>query len=243
LNAVITAGARVSGEFARRTGTDVKALARIGNRSMLEATIEAARGAGVTRIAVVGGAEVRAACGDSVDRAIDEADDGESNIRRALSAWDPGAPLLYLTSDMPFINAQALRAFLQAVPSDALALALTDCADFERRFAGAPAFGIDLAGERVVNGGAFWIPPNAAARIETFAVRFFSARKSAARMAALVGPVFCLRFMLRRLSIEALERHAQHLLGIPARAIRGASPDLAYDVDTLEEYVYAAEHA
>jgi hypothetical protein len=242
LNAVITTGARVDGEFARRIGTDVKALARIGDRTMLEATIEAARAAGVTRIAVIGGAEVRAACGAIVDSFVDEADGG-TNIRRALRAWEPDAPLLYLTSDMPFIHAQALRAFLQAVPPDALALPLTDCAGFERRFPGAPAFGIELAGERVVNGGAFWIPPNAAAKIEAFAVRFFSARKSLTRMATVLGPVFCVRFMLRRLSIEALELHAQRLLGIPARAIRGAPPDLAYDVDTLEEYDYAAEHA
>ena len=209
---------------------------------MLERTIEAAREAGVTKIAVVGGAEVRAACAAGVELFIEEAD-GETNIRHALHAWEPDAPLLYLTSDMPFVHAEALRAFVKTVPSDALGLPLTDCAAFERRFPGAPAFGIALAGERVVNGGAFWIPAHGAARIEAFAARFFGARKSVTRMAALLGPVFCVRFMLRRLSIESLERHAQRVLGIPAQAIRGASPELAYDVDTLEEYEYAAEHA
>jgi len=144
---------------------------------------------------------------------------------------------------MPFIDALALRALLQRVPSDALALPLTDCADFERRFPSAPPFGVELAGERVVNGGAFWIPPYGAAKIEAFAVRFFNARKSVPRMAALLGPLLCVRFALRRLSIEVLERRAHHVLGIPARAIRGASPDIAYDVDTYEEYVYAAERA
>ncbi|HET9393010.1 MAG TPA: nucleotidyltransferase family protein [Candidatus Rubrimentiphilum sp.] len=242
MNGVITAGARVDGEFARRIGTDVKALARIGGRTMLQAAIESARAAGVTRLAVIGGPEVRAACAGSADRFIEEGD-GETNIRRALEAWESDAPLLYLTSDMPFIHAQALLAFLEAVPPDALALPLTSCAVFERRFPGAPPFGVAIGGERVVNGGAFWIPPNAAATVASFAVRFFSARKSVMRMAVLLGPVFCVRFMLRRLSIAALEQHAHHVLGIPARAIRDAPPDLAYDVDTLEEYDYAAEHA
>lgn len=242
MNVVITAGARVDGEFASRIGTDVKALARIGNRTMLRATIDAARGAGATKIAVVGGAEVHAACRDGVDRTIDEAD-GATNLRRALNAWESARPLLYLTSDMPFINAPALRAFVEAVPPDSLALALTGCAEFERRFPGAPPSGVELAGDRVVNGGAFWMPPHAAARIEAFAVPFFNARKSVMRMAALLGPVFCLRFALRRLSVAALERHAQRVLGIPACAIRGASPDLAYDVDTFQEYVYAFERA
>jgi len=243
LNGVITAGARVDDEFARRTGTGVKALARIGERTMLGAAIEAARAAGVTQLAVVGGEEVRSACAGSVDRFIDDAGSGEANIHRALGAWEPDAPLLYLTSDMPFVNAQALRAFLQAVPPDALSIPLTDCAEFERRFPGAPPFGIEIAGERVVNGGAFWIPANGAGRIEAFAERFFSARKSVMRMAILLGPVFCVRFMLRRLSIQALECHAQNVLGIAARAVRGAPPELAYDVDTLNEYEYAANHA
>lgn len=241
MNAVITAGARVDGEFAQRIGTRVKALARIGDRSMLGAAIEAARSAGATGIAVVGGREVRDACGHLVERIIDESDSGAVNLRRAFTAWDDDAPLLYLTSDMPFISAQGLCAFMKAFPPDCLAVPVTDCAAFERQFPGAPPFGIEIGGERVVNGGAFWIPARARARVESLAIRFFNARKSIPRMAALLGPVLCLRFALRRISIAALEREAQRKLGIPARAVRGASPELAYDVDTLEEYVYAAE--
>jgi CTP:molybdopterin cytidylyltransferase MocA len=241
VNAVITAGARVDGDFARRIGTRVKALARIGSRSMLGTAIEAARNAGATRIAVVGGREVRDACGNLVDNVIEESHSGAVNLRRALTAWDDDAPLLYLTSDMPFVNAQALRTFMDAFPPDSLAIPVTDCTAFERRFPGAPPFGIEIGGERIVNGGAFWIPARAAAPLESLAIRFFNARKSIPRMAALLGPILCLRFALRRVSIAALEREAQRKLGIPARAVRGASPELAYDVDTLEDYVYAAE--
>jgi GTP:adenosylcobinamide-phosphate guanylyltransferase len=241
MNAVITAGARVDGEFARRIGTRVKALAAIGSRSMLSATIQAARGAGVTRLAVVGGAEVRAACVDDADAFIEESEDGAENISRALRAWSADMPLLYLTSDMPFVSANALREFIAGVPSGSLAIPLTDCAAFERRFPGAPAFGIEVGGERVVNGGAFWIPPNAAGKIDALAIKFFRARKSVARMAWLLGPRLCLRFALRRLTIAALESEAKRQLQFPARAIRGAPPELAYDVDTLEEYVYATQ--
>lgn len=240
MNAVITAGARVDGEFAARAGSQVKALAPIAGRSMLSITMQAARDAGVTRLAVVGGAELRGASAGA-DAVIDESDDGAENLSRALRAWPDGAPLLYLTSDMPFITAQALREFIAAVPATSLALPLTDCASFERRFPGAPPFGIEIGGERVVNGGAFWIPAGAAWRVEALAIRFFRARKSIARMAMLLGPALCLRFALHRLTIAALEKEAARKLGIAARAIRGAPPELAYDVDTLEEYLYAAQ--
>ncbi len=241
-HAVITAGGRVDAEFASALGTPVKALAPFGGTTFLHITIEALRGAGIDRIAVVGGAQVRAACEDCVEKVVEESAGGAENLRRALRAWDSNAPLLYLTSDMPFVTARAIRLFLDAVPAETLALPLTEYADFIARFPGAPPFGVTLGGERVVNGGAFAIPPGAHERIERFATRFFDARKNVWRMARLTGPALLIRFALRRLRVSQLEAHAHRLLGISAAAVRGAPPELAYDVDTLAEYRYAAGH-
>ncbi len=241
--AVITAGGRVDGAFAHAIGTDVKALAPFDGSTLLARTIDAARGIGVERIAVIGGAQVRAACGEVVEAVIDESPSGSENLVRALRAWDDSTPLLYLTSDMPFINSNALRAFLAAAPSSAFALPLTEWPDFIARFPGAPPFGVTLAGEKVVNGGAFVIPPSAAGAIEAFAVKFFDARKSVWQMARLTGPALLLQFVLRRLGVAQIEAHAQRLLGIRAAAVRNAPPELAYDVDLLEEYQYAVKHA
>jgi GTP:adenosylcobinamide-phosphate guanylyltransferase len=241
--AVITAGGRVEPDFAKVIGTPVKALAPFAGSTFLERTVHALRSAGVGRIAVVGGSEVRSVCARIVDKVIEEDLSGAVNLSRALHAWDGAEPLLYLTSDMPFISAAALRVFCERVPVQTLALPLTEWRDFEDRFPHAPGFGITLAGERVVNGGAFVIPAHSAARIENFAARFFEARKSVWRMARLTGPALLLQFALRRLSIARLERHAQRLLGVPACALRGAPVELAYDVDALEEYRYAIAHA
>ncbi len=241
--AVITAGGRVGGEFARAIGTDVKALAPFDGSTLLARTIDAARQIGVERIAVIGGAEVRSACRDIVDAVIDESPLGSQNLVRALHAWDDSATLLYLTSDMPFISAPALRVFLDASPANALALPLTEWRDFVSRFPGAPPFGVTLAGEKVVNGGAFLIPPGGAKAVEAFAVRFFDARKSVWRMARLTGPMLLMQFIFRRLGVPQLESHAQRLLGMRAAAVRNAPAELAYDIDLLEEYRYAVQHA
>lgn len=243
MNAVITAGARVNGEFARCIGTPVKALARVGGRTLLAAGIDAARQAGVTRLAVVGGPEVRQACARSIDLLVEESESGAVNLQRALRAWGADQPLLYMTSDLPFVSGAVLRQFVASVPEDALALPITACSEFERRFPGAPPFGIEIGGERVVNGGVFWIPAGAGRMLAALAARFFDARKSIARMALLLGPALCLRFAFHRLTIGALEREARRRLGFPAVAVRGAPPELAYDIDTLNEYAYAADRA
>lgn len=241
-SAVITAGGRVDGEFAGVLGTPVKALAPFGDATFLKIAIDALRGAGIERIAVVGGDAVQSACDGCVERFIDESSDGAENLRRALRAWSADEPLLYLTTDMPFVTAQTLRAFLARVPQATFVLPLTEWDAFDRRFPGAPPFGITLAGERVVNGGAFVIPAGAHDRIERFAMRFFDARKSVWRMAQLTGPILLLQFVFRRLGVAQLEAHARRLLGVPALALRNAPPELAYDVDVLEEYRYAVAH-
>jgi CTP:molybdopterin cytidylyltransferase MocA len=241
--AVITAGGRVDGEFARTIGTQVKALAPIRGTTLLAAAITALRENGVNRIAVVGGAEVRRSCASSVERVIEESADGAENVRRALQAWNGVGSLLYLTSDMPYITGAALRGFIESVPQGTLALPLTEWDAFERRFPGAPPFGVTLSAEKVVNGGAFVIPGAACARVERLATTFFDARKSVWRMARLAGPALLVRFAMRRLTIAALETRGRKLLEVPALGVRGAPPELAYDVDTVEEYRYAAAHA
>jgi hypothetical protein len=118
---------------------------------------------------------------------------------------------------------------------------LTEHDDFVRRFPDSPPFGITLAGERIVNGGTFVIPAGALERVEHLAATMFDARKAPWQMAKLAGPMFLLRFAMKRLSIAELERRAELLLEIPAIGIRHAAPELAYDADIVEEYLYACE--
>jgi len=244
MRAVITAGGRIAGEYARAAGTGVKALARVRGATMLDRCIDALREAGASRVAVVGGSEVRASCGARVDAFVDEAATGTENLVRALRAWpDDGEPLLYATSDMPYVDGRSIRAFLERAPVDGVAMPLTAYAEFVARFPGAPPCGITLAGERVVNGDVFYIGGGLARRVEAVAGRFFEARKHPWQMARLVSPRLTIRFLFRRLRIGDLEAHARGALGLAASAVRRCPPELTFDADTLADFVYARAHA
>lgn len=237
--AVVTAGGRIDGGYAAAAETTVKALAPVRGETMLARVLAALRGAGVERIAVVGGSEVRAACAD-VERFVPESLSGAQNVLHALDAWaDCDAPMLYATSDMPYVTAEAVADFVARAPHDAVAVSLADYAEFAARFPGAPPFGITLARERVINGGIFQIPAGARAAVARLAGEFFEARKRPWRMAAMVGPWALLRFALRRLSVGDLEAVARRLLGVPSAAVRRCAPELSYDADTADEYAYA----
>jgi len=242
MKAVVTAGGRIDGAFAEAARTRVKALAPVRGETMLARMLDALRAAGVDEIAVVGGAEVRAACGAAIDRFVEESPSGSENLLRALRAWPDGERLLYATSDLPYVNAAAVADFAGRVGQGALAVALAEHGEFVARFPGAPPVGIKLGGERVVNGGLFAIPQGAGEKLAAMATRFFEARKRPWRMASLVGPGVLVRFLSGRLRVADLEEMALHVLQVPAQALRGCAPELAFDVDVIDEYRYACAH-
>ncbi len=249
MRAVITAGGLVDGAFAEAIGGRVKALAPFGTRTLLDVALDACAGAGIDGVAVIGGGEVRAHLGaHAPDRAgaevrvIDAALDGGENVLRALDAW-PGERFVYLTSDMPFASAAGLRELIARSEPFAVTMALADVEAYEARFPGAAEHSVALGGERVANGNAFVIAPEAVAPARALATKLFAGRKSLLKLALLLGPSLCLRFATKRLTIGDLEAFGRRRLGVPVRAVRGCDPGLCYDVDTLADYEYALARA
>ncbi len=244
MNAVITAGGPIDGEFARRAGTDRKALAPLRGRTLVARAIHALRECGIARIAVVGNDAVRAACeAVSAVRMIPDSGSGTANVLAALDAWpDDRESLVYLTCDLAYLDAPSLQWFLDRVDPRAFAMPLCEHRDYVLRFPQSPPSGITLAGERVVNGGVFHIPPGSRAQIRSLATAMFEARKAPWKMARIAGPAILARHALGRLSIAQIEERAHRVLGVPVMAPRNAPAELAFDVDTIEEYEYALDH-
>lgn len=243
MKAVVTAGGRIDGAFASAAGTRVKALSVVHGMTMLARVLDSLRVCGANRIAVIGGDEVRTACASAVEQFVEESPSGSENLLRALRAWpEDGEPLLYATSDLPYINAAAVRDFIDRVPTATLGVPLAEFSVYAARFPQAPPTGITLAGERVVNGGVFLLPPDSARRVAGAATAIFESRKRPWRMASLIGPAALIRFAVGRLSVANLEATALRVLQLPARAVRGCAPELAFDVDTAAEYAYATEN-
>jgi hypothetical protein len=219
----------------------LKALAPVRGRTMLARTIDALRDCGINQVAVVGNDAVRKTC-DGAVKIVRDAGTGRGNVLGALDAWPDDDALLYLTCDMPYIDAPALQWVLDRIEPATLSMPLAEHDDFVKRFPGAPPFGITLARERVVNAGVFHIPAGARAPIRSLATTMFEARKAPWKMASVAGSFVLLQFALGRASIGALEKRARTILAMPVAALRSAPPELAFDADNDAEYVYAIDH-
>ena len=210
--------------------------------TLLDAAIAAARGAGSERVAVIGGAEVRAHCAGTVEAVVAESSDGRENLRRAFAEAGDAA-LLLLASDMPFVRAASVSGFFggraRRRSRDAARRAPRRIAP---RIPAHRRTTTNLAGERVVNGSVFYFGPGVAGRVLAVAQQLFAARKSSLGMARLLGAgIARMRFALGRLRVADVEARAQARLGLDARAVRDAAPDLCYDIDTVADYRYALD--
>jgi hypothetical protein len=142
---------------------------------------------------------------------------------------------------MPYVTDLAIRDFVSRVPEKTIAISLSERDAFVRRFPHAPPFGITLAGESVVNGGCFLLPPASATAVVDYATKLFEARKAPWKMVGMVQPMALIKFAIGRLSVADVERVAYRIVGFASRGIRNCAPELAYDADTATEYRYACE--
>src|SRR4051794_10962738 len=109
VDAVVLAGGRITGFFARAAGTRVKALVPVGGRPMLSHVVESLQAtSGVGRVCVVGPESVRQAAGGALWTL--EGATVLENIRLGLSALSPSpdAKVVLCGADVPTLRPGAL---------------------------------------------------------------------------------------------------------------------------------------
>jgi CTP:molybdopterin cytidylyltransferase MocA len=247
IDVILPAGGRISGVFAQQVGTEIKALARFGGQTILSRTVAVLRATGrVRRIVVIGGAEALAearAC--EADGAAAEGATMPDNIMRGLQ-WleeQPGGAtprILSVTTDLPFLTAEAISAFLNACPPHAdVAAPVVTQREFEARFPGSSNEFVILRDGAFTLGCVFLFRREALLANRQRLEAMVAARKSQWRMAALIGTRVVWRFATRQLTVNDIVARGCHLMGCTAVSIPDSPPELAFDIDLPCEYEYA----
>jgi len=248
LDVVLPAGGRISGSFAELAGTDVKALIKLGGKSVVERTVQCLREAGVDgRMVLVGPQEVAAdAAGKLVDAVVPEVGSGPDNIMAGLQyLQDTGTTgkTLIANTDLPFLTPESVRRFLEACPEDLdLCAPVISKEDFERHYPGMRTAFVPLKDGLYTMGCLFLVSPTAISDNRQHIDMVFEARKSQFRMASLLGFGFVMRFLLHRLSIPDIEHRCTSMLGCSVGAVLTSDANLAFDLDTQAECEYACQH-
>ena len=87
--------------------------------------------------------------------------------------------------------------------------------------------------------GLFALRPRAFPALERFLERLGAARKNPLALASVFGWNVLARYALRRLTVADAERRASTLLGAPARALICLHPEIAVNVDRVDDAALA----
>jgi molybdopterin-guanine dinucleotide biosynthesis protein A len=248
-DAILPAGGQIDAEFAAKVGTDRKALIQLGGHTILRNSLECLQATGrFNRLVLIGPEDV--AQSDSAKLAthrVPERSSGPDNIMAGLEALEkdggPTNKVVVLTTDLPFLTKEVLLDFLDRSPQD-LEIVIPVCTktEYQKAFPDSTSTYMTLKDESYTAGGAFLMDPQALRRAMPMIDRLFANRKSKIGMARLLGPALLFKYLAKTITIDDVERKALSLMGIKGNALRDAPPQLAYDIDDLEDYEYALAH-
>lgn len=246
LDVIIPAGGVITEEFARVVGTDSKALVKFNEVSVLKRTIETLRSSSVIgRIIVVGSPTVLAS--DDVqlaDHALPAVGGSPANIKvglEHLAGLDlPPHQVLIVTADLPFLTVEAIHGFLQLCEGEMdLYVPLVARKDWEEIYPGTDAMFVTLLDGEWTTGCVYMMTVRGFKIGYPYFEKVFEKRKSKLGMAALLGWKFVWDYKMKKLTVTDIEKKITSLLKINGTAVPGSPPELAFDIDYLEDYHYA----
>ena len=255
MDAVLIAGGRANAPLSEVAGHSVKGLFSLHGATLITRVLHALQQAGAKRIAVVG-SELLLHALPSLDTEILFAVEGSDPVDNLLRGVErlglpSEAQFLHCAVDLPMVTGSALCDLMHAAPPDAdVVVAWTPESAFVQMFPGAPYTALQFAEGRFLSASASVMRVGFLEAQLPLLRRLAAARKSAGRVAltllrafhyhlAATGAPLAARFLTGRLALSSLPLIAEQLLGARLHFYLNAAPELAYDVDTEEDYRYA----
>ncbi|ACA58628.1 nucleotidyltransferase family protein [Candidatus Desulforudis audaxviator] len=239
IDCLLLAGSPNTGPLKEVSPVEHEALIPLGSRCMVEYVIEALRGSGcVGRIVAVGPEAIRRLPGAAGVEVFEPAGSLMDNVATGLRHFDSAESVLVATADIPLLTPEAVQDFIDRCGDRQKDIYYPVVRDevVERRFPGGRRTYVRLSDGRFTGGNLILFRPAVFDHCRAKAQEFALHRKNPLKLAAVIGPVFVLRFLLRRLSLADAERRITALVGITGRAVVSEYPEIAVDVDKPEDY-------
>jgi len=255
MDGILIAGGVAPPELAKVAGDSRKGLFVFEGQPLVQRVIRVLRASGVGRIALVGSELLLAHMQEDPNQLlfVPEGSEPVENLLRGVERLDlpDEARFLHCAVDLPMLTVHALCDWLGAIPDESdVAVAFVPDTVFAQHFPGAPYHAVRFCEGAFLN-----------ASMSVMRVRFLKSqahhlqqlarvRKSLPRFTLClaswlgfrlltVGIPALARFLTRRLALWELPTLAQRAFGIRLHVYPHAMPELAYDIDTVEDYRYA----
>ncbi len=220
-----------------------KGLAPIAGKPMVEwvaDALQAAESIGDVAV-VVPTAEGLGAWADRVDKLVVSGGSFSENVIAGASAFRAERPVLITTGDLPTLLPAAVDSFVSdGLASGAdFAYPLIRRQDVESQYAGSQRTYVRLVTGEVTGGNMMLANPHLLLRNSVIGQRLFDTRKSALRMAGVIGLRFAAKLVVGRLTHGEVEAKMEELLGGKSVAIFTEHASIGADVDKPADVIIA----
>ncbi len=235
MNAVVLAGAQNSSPVTEAFGIRNKAFITINGKLMIQYILDVLKSLDQVRdVVVVGPMEDLG----KIERAdsfilVPEKGDIVDNVKEGFKHLSGEDPTLILTSDIPMITREALEDFIsksRAANAD-FYYPIIKKEYCETKYPGVVRTFVQLDEGSYTGGNVFILNPLALETAAKEASEFIALRKKPHLLALKLGPVFILKFMLKKLAVGEAEKRVSQILKIKARVVRSSYPEIGTDVD------------
>lgn len=216
-----------------------KAFYKIKNKYMIEYVIQTLRKTKyIGSIAVVGPKDkLEPVIGHIVDYIAEGTDSIVSNVLLGLEFFPDEKEMLIVTSDIPMITVEAIEDFIDRsrLRNVDLCYSIVNKKVNDEKYPGVRRTYARLWEGRFTGGNVFYFNPEIKDRCRDFIDKMLEYRKSPAKMAGVLGFIFIIRLALGILTINAIQRKCEKLLGIRGAAIISPYPEIGNDVDRISD--------
>lgn len=208
-----------------------KALILLNDQTLLARVVDALRGAGAGRIAVVSShPEVRAEIERLGCEALDEAEGPSLSVRTGAEAL--GAPLLITTADHALLRPEWITQFRADAPPEAdVSVLMAARATVEAAAPDTQRTWLRLADGDWSGCNLFYFATTRALAVLDLWRRVEAERKRPWKMAQILGPRMLLRYLFRRLTLQAAAARLGDLAGVRAAVVESRFGLASVDVD------------
>jgi molybdopterin-guanine dinucleotide biosynthesis protein A len=240
--AVAMAGGSLEPDF-RQAGYDVpnKAYLPIAGELMLVRVLRALRGSSsigeIRCVTPASAAALAPEVAQLCDELVEPGSDLISSVLAGFAGLASAERVIVSATDMPLLTASAVddfAALAAQTPCD-LGYGFVERQDHDRSYPGVRHTWVRLREGTFCGGGMSVIRAGAAVQLEPVLRNFVEARKSPAKLASLFSPGLVVKVLMGQLSVAELERRADQLTGLTCRGILCRDPEVAVNVDRLED--------
>jgi GTP:adenosylcobinamide-phosphate guanylyltransferase len=237
VDAIILAGGR-KGEVEKKFGVSNRALLVIEGKFMIEYVIEALRDvSSIRKIIVVGSVEdFKSRIGSKVTGVVQPGKNPFESTLNGLKALKPEGRVLVVASDLPLLRGEMIEDFfLRCEKRKAdFYYPIIRKETYEEKIGRGKRTFVRVKEGYFTGGNLFFLDPRVVEEKQEWIAQMVENRKKPLAMAQVLGLKIILKYLLKRLCIEDVEKRVEKVLGMRGLAIITPYPEIGFDVDKVE---------